>query len=413
MENEKTDATGKGDKWLKLNAMTTVILRASAKPAMVALPVLLIVWCAGRLLETLHGNAVFDPASTFWLGGSVGLVLILWVAGLAAKCFTMLKAKPFPKVSAMVWSAFFVLLAVVLWRMDGFQVSVAGLLDAVTGNPESSRNASFLLMKYHPANPMLAVNLGVQAATATEWDRASLAPYVWHWNVLLFLYIWSFAFGILLFLRSGLSFMKPLHLVAAAAGLTALIFLKSKSLVTIEYLMIIQAAVLWLLLFQVLMIYASLRRAAAGPSEVSAPPEAGPFSNTPKAQQTPPFDYRGLPPSAMAIALSFFFVLPILADLAHQVQLASHTMQLVKAMDPASSANEHVRVAVAPLSIRSGPSLGDDVLGVLPKGTRIHVQEARFGWVRMDQNHWVPEKFLRPLVQDEHVSRVGSAKTPS
>jgi hypothetical protein len=31
----------------------------------------------------------------------------------------------------------------------------------------------------------------------------------------------------------------------------------------------------------------------------------------------------------------------------------------------------------------------------------------------MGKNYWVPDKFLRPVVPEKHVSQVSSAKTPS
>ena len=46
--------------------------------------------------------------------------------------------------------------------------------------------------------------------------------------------------------------------------------------------------------------------------------------------------------------------------------------------------------------MRSGPAFGDDILGVLPKGTHVRVQDNRFRWVKIGDNRWVQEKFLRP-----------------
>jgi hypothetical protein len=207
--------------------------------------------------------------------------------------------------------------------------------------------------------------------------------------------------------------MKTLHLIAATSGLAILIFLKSKSLVTTDYMILFQAVALLLLLLQVLMIYASLRQAAAENGDAATEGDAQPFGELQKTQQPPKYHYRGLPPSAIAITLSLFFVLPILADLKQQVKLASHTRQFIEDLDLAKTENNQIRIAVAPLSIRSGPSTGDDVLGVLPKGSRIPVQDVKFGWVHMGKNYWVPDKFLRPVVPEKHVSQVSSAKTPS
>jgi hypothetical protein len=216
-----------------------------------------------------------------------------------------------------------------------------------------------------------------------------------------------------LLLRPGLGFIKTICLMMAATGSAGLIFLQSKSLVTSEYLILFQAAILLLLLLQVLIIYASLRRAAAGKNESTAEDDAKPFGGPQKQPQQINLSFRGLPPSAVAVTLSVLFMLPIMADLGHQAKLAFDSRQLVENMNLAATNGDNVRIAVAPLSIRSGPSLGDDVLGVLPKGSRIHVHDSRSGWVNIGTNRWVPEKFLRPLVHGERASRSGSAKSQS
>jgi uncharacterized protein YraI len=82
-------------------------------------------------------------------------------------------------------------------------------------------------------------------------------------------------------------------------------------------------------------------------------------------------------------------------------------------MEASPSDTGKVLVAVAPISIRSGPSTGDDILGVLPRGARVRVHEVKFQWINMGKNNWVPEKFLRPLMRTEHVSRTATTKTPS
>lgn len=401
MDKLKAGARGKGDKLLKLLAMMAAALRTSTKPLMVAMPVLVIVWCLGRLLENLHGNAVFDPGSTFWLGLVVSLLLTLWMAGLGLRCFETLKTTPTRKAVAAAWALFFAFAGIVLWGLEGFQVSAAGLLADVAGGSESSQHATFLLMKFHPANPMLAINLTVQAVTGTAWEVASLAPFVWSWNTLLAIFIWSFAFGIGLLMRPEKGLMKTLHLIFASCGLTALLVLKSKSVLSTDLMIVFQASVLMLLLLQVLLVYASLQRAAA--EHLPKEPVEGSvsFGQTQNAQRTP--HYRGLPPSAVALALALFLILPILADLKSQVKYSGYADQLAEKMPRVPPEMEKVFVAVAPLSIRSGPSLGDEILGVLPKGARISVQGIKYEWVNMGHNNWVPEKFLRPLIKEEQM----------
>ena len=412
MENQKVKIPNRSKMLTEVVKTMPKVMKASKKISTVALLVVVAVWCAGRAMENLHGNPVYDSTSTFWLGMVVSILFILWMAGLVFQSFESLKILSTRKANAFVWGAFFAIVTAILLSIEGFQISVAGLMAAFTGSVESSQNAAFLLLKYHPANPMLAVNLGAQAATGSGWDIASLTPYVWHWNVLFYLYIWSVALGILLLTRANLKFMKTLHLTLATAGLTALIIFKSKSLITVDYRVMFQAALLLLILLQALMIYASLRRSAAEEFDASKEGKPQPFGE-PKEPKEPEYNHHGLPPSAIAITLSLFFVLPILADLEQQAILASHTRQFIKNAERTIQDKGNVLVAVAPLTIRSGPSMGDDVLGVLPKGARIRFQEVQFGWVNMGENHWVPEKFLRPLAKDKRVSQIGSANKQS
>jgi len=412
MEKQEVNIPDRRKALAKVIKATAAAVQSIRKTTLIALSVVVAVWCVGRALETFNGNPVYDSTSTFWLGVVVSILLILWLSALLFQSFKTLKNAEPRKANALVWGAFFAIVTAILLSIEGFQISMAGLLAAFTGSVESSQNAVFLLLKYHPTNPMLAVNLGVQAATGAGWDIASLAPYVWHWNVLFYLYMGSCAFGILLLIRPGIKFMKTLHLSFAMVGLTALIFFKSKSLMTVDYRVMFQAALLLLLLLQALMIYASLKRSAAEQSAASKEGKPQPFGK-PKEPKGPEYNHHGLPPSAIAITLSLFFVFPILADLEHQAMLASHTRQFVKNADRTIQDKGNVLVAVAPLTIRSGPSLGDDVLGVLPKGARIRFQDARFGWVDMGENHWVPEKFLRPVVPGKHVSQIVSAKRKS
>jgi hypothetical protein len=234
---------------------------------------------------------------------------------------------------------------------------------------------------------------------------------VWNWNILFFLYVWSFAFGIAMLVRQGMPLAKTLHLVAATIGLAILLFLKSKSLETSEHMIFFQAGALILLLWQMFLVYASLRQSAAGVLTVPADYDQ-PFDETWKTQR-PKLNYSSLPPSAIAMTLALIFVMPILADLKHQAKISHYGKKLVEEMEVVTPATEKVLVAVAPVSIRSGPSTGDDILGVLPRGTRIRVHEVKFHWINMGKNNWVPEKFLRPLMRTEQISRVSTSKTSS
>lgn len=412
MDKPKDNRASKKEKRIGFLKMLPHVVRTIEKPVWIAIPVLILVWFCGRLLEAMNGNAVFDAFTAVGLGIVLCLLLILWAIGLGTRCFEGIRNAEARSFIAVSWLGFFILAALAFKAMGGIQMSAAGLLAAAAGTADPARNAAFLLMKYHPYNPMLALNLFAQIMSPSALDVAALAPFVWNWNIAFFLYVWSFAFGIAMLVRQGMALAKTLHLVAATAGLAFLLILKSKSLVTNEYMIALQAGALMILLWQLLLVYASLRQTAAGASTVNAENEM-PFGETRKTRRRK-LNYRGLPPSAIAMTVALFLVLPILADLNGQAQKLLYGKKLAQEIKMKPSATEKVLVAVAPVSIRSGPSLGDDILGVLPEGTRIRVHDIKFNWINMGKNNWVPEKFLRPVLSKEHISKAAdNTKTPS
>jgi|GEM_PF-2337194 len=403
MDTPHINRKSKKQKPIEFFKMLPNVVKTIEKPTWVAITVLILVWFSGRLLETLNGNPVFDSFAAYWLGITMCLLMILLAIIVGIRCFEAIRNAESKKLVAFSWLGLFVVVALTVTSMDGIQVSATGLLAAAAGAAEPARNAVFLLMKYHSFNPMLAVNLVAQMMTPWALDIAALASFVWNWNILFFMYVWSFAFGIAMMVRQGMALAKTLHLVAATAGLVLLLFLRSKSLVTTEYMVVFQAGVLMVLLWQLLLVYASLRQTAAAALAVHANKDM-PFGETRKTHR-PKCNYRGLPPSAITIALAMLFVTPILADFNRQVQDSRYGNRLAKEMGMAPSTTDMVLVSVAPVSIRSGPSLGDEILGVLPEGTRIRVHDIKFNWVNMGKNNWVPEKFLRPVIGKEHISK--------
>ena len=411
MDTPQTSTKSKKEKWIGFLKMLPNAVKTIEKPSWIAIPVLLLVWFSGRLLETMNGNAVFDAFAAFWLGIVMSLLLILLAIGIGMRCFEAIRNAEAKRLVVVSWFGFFVLVALAFKAMGGIHVSAAGLLATAAGTAEPARNATFMLMKYHSLSPLLALNLVGQIMTPSGLDVAALAPFVWNWNILFFLYVWSFAFGIAMLVRRGMPLAKTLHLVAATIGLAILLFLKSKSLVTSQHMLFFQAGVLILLFWQIFLVYASLLQSAAKVLTVTVDYDQ-PFGETRKTQR-PKLNYSSLPPSAIAMTLALILVMPILADLKHQAKISHYGKKLVEEMEVVTPTTERVLVAIAPISIRSGPSTGDDILGVLPRGTRIRVHEVKFQWINIGKNNWVPEKFLRPLMRTEQISRVSTSKTSS
>jgi hypothetical protein len=142
-----------------------------------------------------------------------------------------------------------------------------------------------------------------------------------------------------------------------------------------------QAAGAMLLVFQVLLAYTCLNALAEGNE-----------TEQPEIKDKRPL---GLPPSALKLALCLFIILPILADLGYQFGLSSSPARIVYKIVRPGSALQFI--AVTDIIIRRGPALGEEVLGVLPKGAQIPALGTKNDWVNIGKNQWIQDKFLRPI----------------
>ena len=328
MEKTTPANAGQRETWMKTLRMAGSGLAATGRPALIAMAVLIVIWCVGRVMEALHGNAVFDMTLTYWFGLAVWVLLALWAIGSAIASMEDFRKAQRKKSAGISWILFLILAVTVFLSLEGFRVASAALLAALAGSSETATQASFLLFKYHPANPMLAMNLAALKLMGTAWDVESMAPYVWSWNALFAFFIWSCAYGIVLLMKKDNLGPKVIHLSFAAIGLAGLVFLKSVSTTTTEMMIIFHAAALILLVFQILLAYASIRVSAAGGQKQTAPPETDQFS-TPERKKSTDKQPIGLPPSAIRLALFVFLILPLLADLQSRYDLSVSSARIV------------------------------------------------------------------------------------
>ena len=374
----RTDRTA-----IRVLQMVGEILKQARKPALSAALAIIMVWLFGRVLEALHGNVVFDATLAYWLGMAVFILIVLWLIGSGTAALENLGKANNKKLAAVSWVFFAAMVLTALFNFEGYRISAEGLFASVAGSHELTRQADFLLFKFHSLNPMLAANLVASKLVGAGWDADSLAPYVWSWNLLFIFFLWSLAYGIVVLLQRHKWGAKSLHLCLAVAGLLALIILKSFSKPTIEQMAVFQAAAAILLVFQVLLAYACLNALAAGnEAEEPATKEKRPL---------------GLPPSALKLALCLFIILPILADLGYQFGLSSSSSRIVYEISRERPGSAPQFVAVTGITIRTGPALGEEVIGVLPKGMRVPVLGKKNDWVNIGKNEWIPEKFLTPI----------------
>ena len=288
----------------------------AAKYSFTAFMVLLIIWLIGRIMEAAYGKAVFDGILIHWLGISTWILMGVWITGSVISYAKDISRSERRGRKIISWIFLLILAAAVLYDLDGFQVSLSGLFAVVAGSIKSSQHEFFLLYNNHPANPMLVVNLIVSKLWGGI-DLGAFASYMWNWHVLFAIFAWSLAYGILLLMHQNDVWPKTIHLIFAGFGLAALFLLKSKYSPTTLQMISIHAGAVTLIVFQMLLIYSTLRSFAGPVKEPQKEPD--PFSIAPKQEvQSQVKQPLGLPPSAIKIALFIFIVLPILADLHHQ-----------------------------------------------------------------------------------------------
>lgn len=276
------------------------------KVAMIAVLVLIGVWLTGRVVEIIHGQTVFDLHLIYLFGISIWIGIAVYLAGATIASIENIRKSRNKRSLVIPWIFFLLLVSIVLVGLQGFRISSMGLFATAAGLSESAKQASFLLFKYHPLNPMLPVNLLAAKVSGMALDVGSMASFIWDWNNILLFLIWSVAYGIVLLMSKIEIGQKIIHLFLSAGGLIALIIMKSMFPPTKDQMIFLYAAALLLFMFQILLTYSCLRLRANGTNEDASETETRAF---------------GLPPSAVKIVLIVFIMVPILADLQNQLAL--------------------------------------------------------------------------------------------
>jgi len=254
-----------------------------------------------------------------------------------------------------------------------------GLFAIMAGLPEAAQQALFQLFKFFPATPMLPINLAAAKAMGLSLQMEALMPLVWSPSYIFIFFVWSLVYGALLLRMRGGKFMKVIHLGLASAVLFIMMTVKSLSRFTDEQILFLHVGMVVLFFLQVLLTYSSIRTAAEGEKAES---------ETPKPTT--------LPPPAIKVALFLLIILPVLADLGNQFALSSQSRRLVQELATDKSESQGHYVTAAQISVRSGPAIGDEVVGILPKGTRVRALDKKYGWVRIGQNKWISSRLLSP-----------------
>lgn len=336
--------------------------------------ILIAIWAIGRLVEGLSGHTIFDPWLVRGIGASAG---ILALTALLAWCVQSAVSIARDHRELKIYPAWLLLLFLALggiYLLQGYAVAVSGLFAMLTGNTKEAELATFALIKFHPGTPILALNLVLLKFLHGSLDVGLIAPFAWKSSFLLGFFIWSIILGTLLLFLRGLKGAKIIHLVLALSGTLLIMHLKAHADNLANGAVFLHAAGVSLIIFQLLLIYASLR--AALPADALS------------LRQLP----RGL-----ILGLAVVLLIPALTDLYRQNAEISKSQRLAQSMDMSVGQNVREVILIAPVSVHNGPAYGDTILGKLPARTKVIVKEKKYGWVRVGPDQWIKDTYLTPV----------------
>lgn len=380
MENNVTE-NQKHSIGVDLRSIGTRLLNAK-KYILIPVFVMLGIWFVGRGLEGITHNQVFEPTLVYWIMGFVFALLILYVIlSLANHLYCFISSRD-RKYVILTWVCFALLIAGVVFTFRGYDISSKGFFALAAGSTESAQQALILLFKSNPATPVLPIQLIASELSPGVVDVRFLYPFAWNFPILFSFFVWSLLYGTFLFMFQGKKPLKVVHLFLALLGVFLMMALKSFIGFTDHQLILLHAGAVVLIFIQVLLTYASLRYAAA---------------NKILESKNPSEPAGLLPPSALSVALVLIFLLPLVSDIQNQFAASRSSKSILTELKTNRKAEASQYVTAAQISVRSGPALGDEVVGVLPKGTRIIPIKEMHGWVCIGENRWVSLRFLVPV----------------
>lgn len=346
--------------------------------------VLMGIWFVGRGLEATTSNSVFDPVLIRWIFISVIILLVVFVIlSLFQYVRSFVSSNEDRKPVIPCWVFFALLVAAVVFIYGGNRIAARGFYALASGAGETAEQALILIFKFAPANPILPLQLAASVLLPGAVDVDLLFPFAFSFPTLFAFFVWSILYGSFLLSLQGLTAPKVVHLFCALVCIFLLMVLKSVFDIEKYHLVLLHAGAAALLLFQVLLTYASLRHAAAKKMiESDFPAKAADL----------------LPPSALGLALILIFFFPVLADIHNQFALSRTTQAMITDLAKKHT-NSPSYVTAAQVSVRSGPGLGDDIVGILPKGTRISSIDEMNEWISIGKKRWISSKFLVPAGQ--------------
>lgn len=345
--------------------------------------VLVAIWFVGRGLEGMTQNAVFEPMLIYWIWVFVFVLLGLWALFFIIHSVSAFVSYPERRHTTVTWIFFVLIVAAVVLTIGGYRNASSGLFALVSGSAESAKQALFLLFKFDPLTPILPIQLLASEIPRGVVEAESLAPFAWSFPLLFGFFVWSLLYGTFLLMFRGKRGMKIVHVFLALLGVFAMMTLKSAAGFTHHQLILLHAGAVVILFIQVLVTYAALRLMSAA-----------------RIREGEAEALKGLlPPSALGVALVLILLVPLLTDIHNQFMVTRASGPIIEELAKNHKADGPQYVTVTRISVRSGPTPGDEVVGVLPKGTAVSVLKEAYGWFCVGENQWVSPKFLMPVTK--------------
>jgi hypothetical protein len=336
--------------------------------------ILIAIWAIGRILEGMSGHTIFEPWLARGIGASAGILALTALLAWGVQSAVSIAGEHRKLNIYPAWLLLLFLALGGIYLLQGYAVAVSGLFAMLTGNTREAELATFALFKFHPGTPILALNLVLLKLLRGSLDVGLMAPFAWKPAILLGFFIWSIILGTSLLFLKGLKGAKLVHLLLALSGTLLIMHFKAHTGHLTNSAVFIHAAGVSLMIFQLLLVYASLR--ATLPADALS---------------------RRQLPRGLVLGLAVVLLIPALTDLYRQNAEISKSQRLAQTLPVKVEQKEQKVILTAPVSVHSGPAYGDTILGKLPARTKVIVKERKYGWVRIGPNRWIEDTYLTPI----------------
>jgi len=257
-------------------------------------------WLFVRVNEARIPITILTDECIFCAGIGMGITLVILIFWFLFKALRTFRSNQMPKALRISWLFFIGFAAIIgIFLFKGFLISAIGLFGTANGFFASTSQSAYGLLRLFPYHPMVPFNALSHKLLGQTVDFKPLADSVWDFNILVVILGWCAFIGIIaLILRSGRSFLTLIYLLLTGA---LLVWMYQNQRLSDQMMILRHCAVVLVLIWQSLIIYRTIRNAAK--LKLLSSGEDG--SKLVKM----------LPPGAAFILLIVLFAAPVMADM--------------------------------------------------------------------------------------------------